>query len=140
MSYSTINFVPFFRHVRRAVPSLRNRMTAATVGVTLSDFNGSFTRMVQTLDFTTIRRAHKEYCSDARTGKHISLADIFVISADVESGEDKSLLQSLSFCLALLDRSIRAGILYGMVTPPSTFAEPSCRGRTYYFRSRLSNI
>ena len=67
-------------------------MTAVAVGVSLSDVYGSFTRMVQTLDFTTIRRAPKEYhwyCDNARTGKHISLTECFVISADVDSGEDK---------------------------------------------------
>ena len=64
-------------------------MTAASVGGSLSDVYGSFTRMAQILDFTTIRRAHKEHCNNARTGKHISLTECFVISADVDSGEDK---------------------------------------------------
>ena len=54
--------------VQRAVSSFRNRMTEATVDVSLSDVYGNFTRMVQALDFTTIRRAHKEYCDNARTG------------------------------------------------------------------------
>ena len=98
-------------------------MTAVAVGVSLSDVYGSFTRMVQTLDFTTIRRAPKEYhwyCDNARTGKHISLTECFVISAYVDSREDT---QTYGLCSALLDRSIRAGIFYGTVTPPSTFAE-----------------
>ena len=49
----------FFRHVQRPVSSFRNRMTAASVGGSLSDAYGSFTRMEQFLDFTTIRCAHK---------------------------------------------------------------------------------
>ena len=64
-------------------------MTAATVGIPLLDLYGSFSRMVQHLDFTTIRRAHKEYCLKARSGKHTLLSDCFLIPADVDSGEDK---------------------------------------------------
>jgi len=64
-------------------------MTAASVGGSLSDAYGSFTRMAQFLDFTKIRRAHKAHCDNARTGKHISLTECFVISADVDSGDDK---------------------------------------------------
>ena len=64
-------------------------MTAASVGGSLSDAYGSFTRMAQFLDFTTIRRVHKEHCNNARTCKHISLTECFVISADVDSGDDK---------------------------------------------------
>ena len=79
----------FFRHVQRAVSSFRIRMTAASVGGSLSDAYGSFTRMAQFLDFTKIRRAHKAHCDNARTGKHISLTECFVISADVDSGDDK---------------------------------------------------
>ena len=84
-------------------------MTAATVGVSLSDVYGSFTHMVQTLDITTICRAHEleEYCDNARTGKHISLTQCFVISADVDSGDSvektkfSSVSQTFGLCLGL---------------------------------------
>ena len=80
--------------------------------VAQSDVYGRFTRMLQHLDFTTTRRAHKECCLNARSGKHISLTDCFVISADVDSVEDKilSVSQTYGLCLALLDRLIWAGI------------------------------
>ena len=55
-------------------------MTAASVGIP-SDLYGSFSRMVQHLDFTT--------CLKARSGKHTLLTGCFIISADVDSGEDK---------------------------------------------------
>ena len=41
-------------------------MTAATVGVPLSDLCGNFKRMVLHLDFNIIRRAHQEYCLNGR--------------------------------------------------------------------------
>ena len=44
---------------------------------------------LQFLDFTKIRHAHNAHCDNARTGKHISLTECFVISADVDSGDDK---------------------------------------------------
>ena len=47
-------------------------MTAASLGAALMDLFVSFKRMAKHLDFTTIRRAHKDYCQNTRSGKHIS--------------------------------------------------------------------
>ena len=57
------------------VPKLND---AATVGITLLDIYSNFTRMVQYLDFTTISRAHKEYCLNMRSSKHISRPECYL--------------------------------------------------------------
>ena len=114
--------MPFFRHVQRAVSSFRNRMTAASVGGSLSDVCGSLTRMAQILDFTTIPRAHKGHCNNVRTGKHISLTECLVISADVDSGEDKIFIRfSNLWSLLSIAGQINSG--WDFLAPPSTFAE-----------------
>ena len=80
--------------------------------------------MVQHVDFTISCCAHKDYCHNVRSGKHILLTDCFVISADVVSGEDKifvcfSNLWSLSSIAQQIDS---CWDFYG-IAGSATFAE-----------------
>ena len=92
-------------------------MTAATVGVALSDVYGSFTRMVQNLDFTTIRRAQSIGSTQGPANIFrlltVSLSELMLT---LEKTRYLSVSQTYGLCLALLDRSIWAGIFYGTVT------------------------
>ena len=118
--------------MQHAVSSFRHQITAATF-VLLLDIYGSFTHMVQHLNFTTIHHMHKEYCVNVRSGKHISLTDCFIISADADFGEDK-----IFICFSNL-WSLLSGCNF-LWHSDNTFnfcTDLQSRGRTYHFWAQI---
>ena len=68
----------------------------------------------------------KDFSQNARSDKHILLTESYLLLSVLlsqlmsllEKTKYQSVSQTYGLCSALLDRSIRAGIFYGSVTPP----------------------